>query len=451
METSGLVDRAKVREYSSPNCVRGDGILAAGQTKIALMAFLLVPEDLENAVSTTCDEISDDKCHGSTPYGINKDRYVIQSIVHACQLLESFRYPEENLRLQDMVSRTGLSKGIVFRVLYTLEKQGLLQRVSAKLWRSTVRPLRRKSWRIGYAAQGADYGFAQAVTESVSRACEAEGITLLVVDNRYSSRMALKNADKLIREQVDLAMEFQTDEQVAPIISSKYLAANIPLIAIEIPHPGASYYGANNYEAGLMGGHYLGKCAKQYWKGEVDQVILMELPRAGNLPRSRLTGTLAAVREVLRSNNFPVSYLNGDGQFEQSLEVVRKHLRKTNAKHVLISGINDASVLGALQAFEEAGRLENCIVVGQNASPEARAEIRHNRNTRLIGSVAYFPERYGQELVSVALDILGKKPIPPAVFVKHRMIDASNIDHFYPNDSLESAIQLARVATGSPR
>jgi IclR helix-turn-helix domain len=31
------------------------------------------------------------------------------------------------------------------------------------------------------------------------------------------------------------------------------LLAGIPMIAIDIPHPGATYYGAHNYEAGLIG------------------------------------------------------------------------------------------------------------------------------------------------------------------------------------------------------
>ena len=49
-------------------------------------------------------------------------------------------------------------------------------------------------------------------------------------------------------------LEYQTYERVAPVIASKFLEANTPVIAIEIPHPGATYFGANNYKAGLIGG-----------------------------------------------------------------------------------------------------------------------------------------------------------------------------------------------------
>jgi ribose transport system substrate-binding protein len=73
--------------------------------------------------------------------------------------------------------------------------------------------------------------------------------------------------------------------------------------------------------------------------------------------------------------------------------------------------------------------------MGQNASPEGRAELRQE-GTRLIGSVAYFPEKYGSEIIGVALDILHRRPVPPAVFVKHQLLTAENVNHVYPNDEL---------------
>jgi len=74
-------------------------------------------------------------------------------------------------------------------------------------------------------------------------------------------------------------------------------------------------------------------------------------------------------------------------------------------------------------------------VVGQNAEPDARVELRERR-TPFVASVGYFPERYGAGLVRLALDILAKKPVPPAVFMRHQIITAQNVDHFYPNDSV---------------
>jgi ribose transport system substrate-binding protein len=163
---------------------------------------------------------------------------------------------------------------------------------------------------------------------------------------------------------------------------------------------------------------------------------MIALQRAGSLPKMRLTGMLVGMKEVYpQLENCRVTYLDGDGNLGPSFEAMRKHLRTSKSRRLLVGAINDPSALGALRAFQEAGRAESCAVMGQNASPEGRAELREV-GTRLIGSVAYFPEKYGTEIVAVALDILHRRPVPPAVFVKHQLVTPETVDHIYPNDRL---------------
>jgi ribose transport system substrate-binding protein len=371
-----------------------------------------------------------------------RDRYLVKSIVHSSRLLTAFHSHGEALPLKEIASRCGLPKTMVFRLLYTLEKCGMVDKLGRNLYQSRVRPWKPRLYRLGYAAQGTGYQFSREVSESLQRAAVVEGVELICVDNRYNAKVAQRSADLLVKEKVDLAIEFQTDEEVAPIVAAKYREANIPMIAIDIPHPGATYYGANNYEAGLIGGRYLGRWVKEHWQSEVDEIILLELKRAGNLPRMRLSGLLVGINLLLPSAaNCRVTYLEGDGELAPSFEAVRRHLRSSRSRHVLVGGINDPSVLGALRAFQEADRSENCVIMGQNASPEGRAELRVPR-TRLVGSVAYFPEKYGENLIRVSLDILNQRPVPPAVFVEHKLITSGTVDHYYPNDSLSRVGQL---------
>ena len=97
--------------------------------------------------------------------------------------------------------------------------------------------------------------------------------------------------------------------------------------------------------------------------------------------------------------------------------------------------MNDGSALGILRAFEEAGRLNDCAVMGQNGSLDARFELRRP-HSRLIGSVAYFPETYGAGLLRVALDILSRRFVPPVVYSRHLLLTSKNVDHVYPSDEL---------------
>ncbi len=321
---------------------------------------------------------------------------------------------------------------------------GFIEKADGNRYRLTSEVRRRKQYRIGYASQGQNSSFGEEVQRGLVRAAERERLELIVVDNRYQPKIALKNAELLIRDSVDLVIEFQTDEAMAPAIAARYHEAKIPLIAIDIPHPGATYFGANNYEAGLLAGRYLGKWARQIWNGQADEILLVELARAGSLPASRIRGAVAGIREVIReAADWPVVSIDGDGQFKTALERVRKHLRASRARKVLVAAANDPSALGAARAFEEAGRAGECAIAGQNAEPDARAELRRPR-TPLVASIGYFPEKYGDGLIRLALDILGRRPVPPAAFVKHQVITRENVEHFYPNDVLMGVETYAR-------
>src|ERR1019366_4204827 len=247
----------------------------------------------------------------------NHNRYLVKSLVHASRVLEAFQSAGDVLRLRDVVARTSFNKGMCFRLLYTLHQCGFLDKVGENHYRLASEVRRRRLFRIGYAAQGQDASFDREVRDGLVRAAEREHIELIVVDNRYQPKIALRSADYLIKEQVDLVIEFQTDELIASAIATKYLEANIPFIAIDIPHPEATYFGAINYQAGLMAGHHLGRWAKKHWNSEPDEILLVELHRAGSLPQARIRGVQSGVGEVLRvPERCRTVSVDGDGQFQ---------------------------------------------------------------------------------------------------------------------------------------
>lgn len=362
----------------------------------------------------------------------------VSSVARACDLLAAFRHESECLRLCDLIERTQLSKTTVFRILSTLVNHGLVVKVGGAGYRSTIRSTNQFSYRIGYATQSNEFSFSRSVTDSIRSAAITAGIELIILDNEYNPRSALRNVEVLLAEKVHLVMEFQTSANIAPVISAKFTELNIPMIAIEIPHPNATYYGGNNSQAGLMSGRHLARWAETQWNNKVDEVILIELPKAGNFPNARLTGSILGIQETFPNLDVSqISILKSTGQLESTYEKVRRHLNASRADHVLVSAINDPCAIGALRAFEESGRAEHCAVVGHNGSSEAIAEMRC-KGTRLIGSVGYFPERYGEGVIDLAKAALAHKFVPPTVFVKHQMITPGNVDRFYPAGQLGS-------------
>jgi ribose transport system substrate-binding protein len=361
-------------------------------------------------------------------------RYKLETVSRACALLREFNDEHHGLTLSEIVERTGMERTICFRLLHTLEEEGFLRRAERRKYSSNIRILTGKRFRIGYASQGHD-SFSSAVGQGLRWAATELQVDLIEFDNQYSAKAALRNAEMLLTQRVDLVIEFQVYERIGAKLSNLFREASIPLIAIEIPHPGAAFFGVDNHKVGLMAGRALMRAAQREWNGECDEVILLDLEIAGSVPHLRLSSAQSVLSKGL-TGKYVTTHLESRGEFVRAFEITRRHLQFSPKRRTLLTGVNDFAVLGALRAFEEAGRSNVCVAIGLGATPEARRELRLPK-TRLAGSVGFFPERYGKSVLALALDILHQKSIPAAIYAPVQLITRQNVDQFYPKDIFE--------------
>ena len=346
-------------------------------------------------------------------------------------MLRLFEDDRQTLTLTDVVQKTGMERTICFRVLHTLLEEGLLRRSERHKYAANFRLLSEQRFRIGYASQGHD-SFCMALGQGMRWAARQHQVDLLELDNQYSPKTALRNAESLIKQGVDLAIEFQIHDRMGRKLSELFSEAGIPVIAIEIPQPGAVFYGVDNHKVGMIAGKTLLQAAQRDWNGEFDELLLLDLEVAGSLPHMRVS----SAQGVLRRNNpgsWVTTHLESRGEFLRAFELTRKHLQNNARRRTLLTGVNDYAVLGALRAFEEAGRANLCLAVGLGGIPEGRRELRLP-NTRLVASVAFFPERYGESAIALALDLLQAKTVPPALYAPVQLLTPRNLDQFYPKD-----------------
>jgi ribose transport system substrate-binding protein len=265
--------------------------------------------------------------------------------------------------------------------------------------------------------------FSVQVTESLKEAAAQLGVDLLILDNRYNAQTALLNAEEFVRNHVDLVIEFQVEQEIAPMIADKIAAAGIPLIAIDIPHPHATYFGVDNYRIGFEAGECLATYAIANWGGRVNWTLGLDLPEAGHLVQSRITGAFEGVKS--RIPDLPVESfvrIDGRGVREVSHRLVTDFLhRHPRDKHILIAAATDTSALGALDAVREQKREKHVVIVGQDCIPEALNEIRSNKSP-LIGSVSHETSSYGPSLLHLGLALLRGQTVPPYNYVAHKMV-----------------------------
>ena len=389
---------------------------------------------------------SGDVAQSRQPKGRGKS-YTVHSVMRASQILKSFHSTCEVLELRTIASRVGFTKPTAFRLLETLVEADMVERVGRCGYRGRLVIPNSRPFRIGYGAQSSVVPFTSTVTDSLLTAASAANVDLLVLNNNFSAKMALLNAERFVDERVDLVIDSQVDFKVAAQVAAKFSDANIPFIAVDVPHPGSIYFGADNYKAGRMAGRCLGKWPARLWRGEVEQVMLLGADIAGPTLNTRLTGMLDGIHEGLTGNRAVcITRIDTRGQFERTLDAVRKHLRGTKTKRVLVGAVNDISALAALQAFRDMGREGDCAVAGQDACIEAREEMRRTE-TRFVCSVAYFPESYGERIIKLALDILNNKPVPPAQFMNHELVTPLNVNRVYPHDDWMTASMPLHAVT----
>jgi ribose transport system substrate-binding protein len=355
-------------------------------------------------------------------------RYQVDVLEKALNVLDALRSARTDLRLTDIAERANLNVSTAFRLLHTFEARGYVRR--DKRTKRFKHSIGYRTYRIGYAQLSSDQPFSQKVTQGLIQAADQSRVELVVTDNRDSSEEALKNAAWLISRKVDFVIEYEFHCRVGPALANMFAQAGIPTLAIDIPQPGAIYFGANNYAVGNLGGEALARYAQQNWSGRVNRVLLLEIPAAGPIPHARVLGTLDGMRSVLpKMDETCVIHKDAKGTEGGGYSVTRRVLRSLSRRErLLIAAANDNSARGAIRAVRETHREQFTAIMAQGWGPDAALEDEFRKaRSPLIGAVAYFPEKYGSRILPIVLQCLDGQPIPPAVYLEHRLLLRDNI------------------------
>src|SRR5450756_655052 len=274
-------------------------------------------------------------------HSLRLDKYWVPTVGKTIDLLDCFGSASESLTLEEIVRRTGIAHTTAFRILHTLVVREYLSQSGRHYRLSRMR----KRLTFGFANLSKQVSLAVDIQASLERAAAVAGINLVVWDNDRNPDIAIRNAEEMAKQKLDLAIEFQLSEQAAPIISDTFGRAGIPLISMVNPHHGTVYFGVNNFRAGVSAGMALADHAIRMWKGKTDEVLLLESPLAGRTTHSRTVGVLRGLEE--RLGPMPkemIHHLDGGGDRNASKAAIAEFLRTVKGRRkVLIVGINDES------------------------------------------------------------------------------------------------------------
>ena len=297
---------------------------------------------------------------------------------------------------------------------------------------------------ICFTPESEEFDFDLKVNPSMRNAAEAAGVELLVFNNAYpSTTQPLQNADACVTREPDLVVSFNVFAEITEAIMSKYNAENIPVIAVDVTHPGSVFWGADNCMTGRLAAQFAADWAVEHMWPEEEMVVLTGLdPAVGGAPACRNTAFTDYFKENMPAipdeNYFDVDMRTAElGPNAGALAATTDWLTANpNAKYIVATSINDDRAFGIASAMAQADRGDptvDGVVIGKNADAIALDAIREG-NSPLVGTVSFFPERYGDFMIPLALDILAGNPVPSIVRVPHEVISIDNIDTYYPEE-----------------
>lgn len=276
------------------------------------------------------------------------------------------------------------------------------------------------------------------VRESFVLAARLYPIDLVFYDNQRNRARALANAADAVRRKIDIYIQYHDNLSDNTAVGDMLKAAGIPVLAVNYPVPGGPLYTADNLAAGRIAGEALGRFAASAWRGQSTAAVLLgHLSDQANRVPERVQGVLEGLKRELPSVG--VTALETQGNPAQVALMLGKFLAAQPSAKILIAAMDDTTALAAKSALESSGRLADAAIVSHGVDRSVHGGISdrkeidpNNRGSILLGSVAFYLDRYGYDILPLALRVLRAEPVPPRTVTRHLLITPANVFREYP-------------------
>ncbi len=259
---------------------------------------------------------------------------------------------------------------------------------------------------------------------------------LYYADNQYDATIGLKNADIMLAKKPDVLINFQFDSKVNSIISVKFGAANIPIIAVDVPTPNAPFMGVNNFKVSYMAGEAaVAEVEKMGGIDKLDAIVLLQFPAGGEVLMLRSEGFYQAFVDKYGAEKIDPKVQRADGgagEAEQANKAMTDVLSKIpNAKTIAMTSINEETMSGALAAIQTAGRWDpaNWFIITMGCDDVGKQQI---RDGLIRWCCCILPGKIWRIPGTCICCINEWQVVPPFMYVENVIITKDNIDQYYP-------------------
>lgn len=264
---------------------------------------------------------------------------------------------------------------------------------------------------IGVSLLTREHQFYRDLESGLKNQAAKYGYELLVVAGEFDSGRQAAQLDDFISKKVDAIILAPCDSKAVGSSIAEANKANIPVFTVDIANLSTQgkvvcHIASDNTEGGRQAGQLMVKAL-----GGEGKVVVINHPGV-----TSVLDRVAGFREVLAK--YPKMKIIADvpawGQREKAMAVMEDMLLRVPDVDGVF-GINDDSALGAVAAIEGAGKLGKIVVVGYDATPEAKDAIKAGK---IYGDAIQYPVKIGTYAMDAIADYFAGKPVPAVIPVE---------------------------------
>ena len=130
------------------------------------------------------------------------------------------------------------------------------------------------------------------------------------------------------------------------------------------------------------------------------------------------------------------------GRAGGSPNVLVSLLSRCRGRRIVAPATNDTQALSAVTAVAHFGQNREILILSHGGVAPARQELRR-KGSSLWGTIAHFPESFGDRVLPAALQILAGHKVPSNHVLRHAVLTQKNVSQHYPGCACELSVVRA--------
>lgn len=277
-----------------------------------------------------------------------------------------------------------------------------------------------KKYVVGLAMNTQTNPFFVDVKSGVQKAADELGVELYITDAQDDPTIQMKDVENLITKKPDCIIIDTCDSEAIVSSIEACNKAGIPVLTMDREASGGevvSHIGYDAVKSGKLAGQYLVDTL-----GKKGNIVEIQGIMGTNVAQNRSKG----FNEIISQNPDMKIVACQVADFDRAKGMsVMENILQANPHIDGLYAANDEMLLGALEAVEAAGRLDEITMIGCDAIDDTIKAIKANKVEATIAEPPFF---LGKAIMNAAYDYLEGKQVEKYVILDNELVTAENVD-----------------------